>query len=213
MELRDENVREFSWDTRRSRCPSTIVALRAYGKSASQSHLTALLTGDLMKQRLPVLGASVAAAVRCLYEGWCSFAASCRACLFHTTGASLKLSILNPGGRIWTMVAGGGASVIYADTVGDLGLAHELGNYAEYSGAPNTAETYAYAKTLLDWCASSQGDRVRSAESGSEQRRWVEPGYWPGSGPSLGLNVRWSSGVVTAWTGESAWSSSTQTGC
>ena len=30
------------------------------------------------------------------------------------TGASLKLSILNPKGRIWTMVAGGGASVIYA---------------------------------------------------------------------------------------------------
>jgi succinyl-CoA synthetase beta subunit len=25
---------------------------------------------------------------------------------------------LNPKGRIWTMVAGGGASVIYADTVG-----------------------------------------------------------------------------------------------
>lgn len=54
------------------------------------------------------------------------------------TGASLKLSILNPKGRIWTMVAGGGASVIYADTVGDLGYAQELGNYAEYSGAPNT---------------------------------------------------------------------------
>ena len=34
-------------------------------------------------------------------------------------------------------MAGGGASVIYADTVGDLGLADELGNYAEYSGAPN----------------------------------------------------------------------------
>ena len=28
-------------------------------------------------------------------------------------------------GRIWTMVAGGGASVIYADTVGDLGFADE----------------------------------------------------------------------------------------
>ena len=33
------------------------------------------------------------------------------------TGASLKLTILNPACRIWTMVAGGGASVIYADTV------------------------------------------------------------------------------------------------
>lgn len=44
-------------------------------------------------------------------------------------------------GRVWTMVAGGGASVIYADTVGDLGYAEELGNYAEYSGAPSTDET------------------------------------------------------------------------
>jgi ATP citrate (pro-S)-lyase len=38
-------------------------------------------------------------------------------------GASLKLTILNPKGRVWTMVAGGGASVIYTDTVGDLGYA------------------------------------------------------------------------------------------
>ena len=30
------------------------------------------------------------------------------------SGASLKLTILNAKGRIWTMVAGGGASVIYA---------------------------------------------------------------------------------------------------
>lgn len=29
------------------------------------------------------------------------------------SGASLKLTLLNPKGRIWTMVAGGGASVVY----------------------------------------------------------------------------------------------------
>lgn len=28
-------------------------------------------------------------------------------------GASLKLTVINPNGRLWTMVAGGGASVIY----------------------------------------------------------------------------------------------------
>ncbi|CAG8573781.1 9550_t:CDS:10, partial [Acaulospora colombiana] len=32
-----------------------------------------------------------------------------------STGASLKLTVLNAGGRIWTMVAGGGASVVYSD--------------------------------------------------------------------------------------------------
>ena len=35
------------------------------------------------------------------------------------------------------MLLPAGASVIYADTVADLGYAAELGNYAEYSGAPN----------------------------------------------------------------------------
>lgn len=65
------------------------------------------------------------------------------------TGASLKLTILNEKGRVWTMVAGGGASVVYADTVADYGWGHELANYGEYSGAPTTEETFAYAKTLL----------------------------------------------------------------
>lgn len=50
------------------------------------------------------------------------------------SGASLKLTILNKKGRIWTMVAGGGASVIYSDTICDLGGASELANYGEYSG-------------------------------------------------------------------------------
>jgi ATP citrate (pro-S)-lyase len=77
--------------------------------------------------------------------------------LDEATGASLKLSILNPKGRIWTMVAGGGASVIYADTVGDLGYAGELGNYAEYSGGPSTHETHAYARTLLDAATANPG--------------------------------------------------------
>ncbi|XP_071158755.1 ATP-citrate synthase-like isoform X1 [Mytilus edulis] len=65
------------------------------------------------------------------------------------SGASLKLTILNKSGRIWTMVAGGGASVIYADTICDLGGTSELANYGEYSGAPSEQQTYEYANTLL----------------------------------------------------------------
>ncbi|XP_064456434.1 ATP-citrate synthase-like [Ornithodoros turicata] len=65
------------------------------------------------------------------------------------SGASLKLTVLNAKGRIWTMVAGGGASVIYSDTVCDLGGASELANYGEYSGAPTEQQTYEYAKTIL----------------------------------------------------------------
>lgn len=70
--------------------------------------------------------------------------------LDEQSGASLKLTILNSKGRVWTMVAGGGASVIYADTVCDLGFSKELANYGEYSGDPSKELTYNYAKTLLD---------------------------------------------------------------
>jgi len=66
------------------------------------------------------------------------------------TGASLKLTVLNDKGRVWTMVAGGGASVVFSDTVADYGWGHELANYGEYSGAPTTEETFAYAKTLFN---------------------------------------------------------------
>jgi succinyl-CoA synthetase beta subunit len=38
---------------------------------------------------------------------------------------------------------------VYADTISDLGLAHELANYGEYSGAPSTEHTFEYAKTLI----------------------------------------------------------------
>ena len=72
------------------------------------------------------------------------------AALDEKTGASLKLTVLNPEGRVWLMVAGGGASVIYADTVVDLGFGDELANYGEYSGNPSTELTYEYAKTVLD---------------------------------------------------------------
>lgn len=70
--------------------------------------------------------------------------------LDEKTGASLKLTILNPEGRVWLMVAGGGASVIYTDTVVDLGAMNELANYGEYSGDPSAEFTREYAKTILN---------------------------------------------------------------
>jgi len=66
------------------------------------------------------------------------------------SGASLKLTILNPQGRIWTMVAGGGASVVYADTIADMAGVEDLANYGEYSGGPTTGETEFYAETIFD---------------------------------------------------------------
>jgi ATP citrate (pro-S)-lyase len=66
------------------------------------------------------------------------------------TGASLKLTVLNSQGRIWTLVAGGGASVVYADAIASAGFVSELANYGEYSGAPTETQTYNYARTVLD---------------------------------------------------------------
>ncbi|KAL2903307.1 ATP-citrate synthase alpha chain protein 1 [Bienertia sinuspersici] len=85
--------------------------------------------------------------------------------LDEKTSASLKFTVLNPKGRIWTMVAGGGASVIYADTVGDLGYASELGNYAEYSGAPNEDEVLQYARVVIDCATADPDGKKRALES------------------------------------------------
>ena len=55
-------------------------------------------------------------------------------------------------------MAGGGASVVYADTISDLGFANELANYGEYSGAPSTEHTYEYAKTLIQLMTATGED-------------------------------------------------------
>lgn len=77
------------------------------------------------------------------------------------SGASLKLTLLNPKGRVWTLVAGGGASVIYADTIADLGFGKELANYGEYSGNPSEDETFEYAKTVLDLMTAEKDPQGR----------------------------------------------------
>jgi len=65
------------------------------------------------------------------------------------TGASLKFTLLNRSGRVWTLIAGGGASVVYTDTICEYGFAKELANYGEYSGDPPEEFVYEYAKTIL----------------------------------------------------------------
>ena len=71
------------------------------------------------------------------------------------SGASLKFTLLNPDGRIWTLIAGGGASVLYTDTIINLGYGEELGNYGEYSGAPNEDFMYEYTINILELILAS----------------------------------------------------------
>lgn len=69
--------------------------------------------------------------------------------LDKTSSASLKLTILNPRGRIWNILSGGGASIIFLDAIAQHGKQQEIANYGEYSGNPTPEETYQYTKTIL----------------------------------------------------------------
>lgn len=65
------------------------------------------------------------------------------------TGGSLKFKLLSPNGSIWTLVAGGGASVAYMDAILKRGYVKQLANYGEYSGNPPDDLVYRYAKNIF----------------------------------------------------------------
>lgn len=73
--------------------------------------------------------------------------------------ASLKLDVLNPNGSIFMLLSGGGASLVLADEVGNLGFGKELANYGEYSGNPNEEETYIYTKNILSLLLKSKAKK------------------------------------------------------
>lgn len=69
--------------------------------------------------------------------------------LSRKSQASFRLVVLNPNGSIFMLLSGGGASIVLADEVYNLGFGKELANYGEYSGNPNSEETYLYTRQLL----------------------------------------------------------------
>ncbi len=66
------------------------------------------------------------------------------------TGASLKLTIINPEGRLWFLLGGGGASVLVMDALVQRGLFHEVANYGELSGNPDEESNTVYVTTLIE---------------------------------------------------------------
>lgn len=70
--------------------------------------------------------------------------------LDQETGASLKMKILNPNARIWTLLAGWWGSLSITDSLWALWYSHEIGNYWELSGNPNRDFTKAYTKVLFE---------------------------------------------------------------
>lgn len=78
--------------------------------------------------------------------------------LDQSTGSSLKFTLLNPDGSVWTLVAGGGASVVYTDAILNAGHGNRLGNYGEYSGDPPEDLVYQYVKNVLACVKRSSAD-------------------------------------------------------
>jgi ATP citrate (pro-S)-lyase len=84
------------------------------------------------------------------------------AALDATTPASLKFRLINPNGKIWMFLSGGGASLVLADEVADQGMGGELANYGEYSGAPTDDDVYAYTKIILTQLLKSNVSHLKS---------------------------------------------------
>ncbi len=76
--------------------------------------------------------------------------------LSEKSQASFKLVVLNPEARIFMLLSGGGASIVLADEVHNLGHGKELANYGEYSGNPNEEETLIYTKNILSLLLKSK---------------------------------------------------------
>lgn len=79
--------------------------------------------------------------------------------LAEQSQASFSLEVINPDASIFLLLSGGGASVVVADEVSNLGLGKELGNYGEYSGNPNREETAHYTKQVLELLLKSKAQK------------------------------------------------------
>lgn len=71
------------------------------------------------------------------------------------SGASLKFNLLNPNWSLWFILGGGGASVIFIDTVCEMGYVKEVWNYWELSWNPTKEENMLYAKYVIEQLLAS----------------------------------------------------------
>ncbi|MBA3723411.1 MAG: hypothetical protein H0W89_00760 [Candidatus Levybacteria bacterium] len=79
--------------------------------------------------------------------------------LSQKSQASFKLEVLNADGSVFMLLSGGGASIVLADEVYNVGHGKELANYGEYSGNPNAEEVYLYTKNLISLLLKSKAQK------------------------------------------------------
>ena len=68
-------------------------------------------------------------------------------------------------------------------TICDLGYACEMANYGEYSGDPNTKETYHYTSTILDLTRSKHPQGRCSSSAGLLPTSLMAKTFKGGHGP------------------------------
>jgi ATP-citrate lyase beta-subunit len=73
--------------------------------------------------------------------------------------ASFSLEVINPNGAIFLLLSGGGASVVVADEIFNLGKGDLLANYGEYSGNPNEEETRIYTEQVVQLLLKSKAKK------------------------------------------------------
>lgn len=79
--------------------------------------------------------------------------------LSQKSQASFKLDVLNEDGSVFMLLSGGGASIVLADEVYNLGFGKQLANYGEYSGNPNTEEVFLYTRNLIHVLLNSKAKK------------------------------------------------------
>ena len=73
--------------------------------------------------------------------------------------ASFSLTVFDENASIFTLLSGGGASLVVLDTFVDSGMQLDIANYGEYSGAPTRDETKFYTDELLTLLLASKAPR------------------------------------------------------
>lgn len=73
--------------------------------------------------------------------------------------ASFSLTVFDKDASIFTLLSGGGASLVVLDSLVNCGLKSKIANYSEYSGAPSQQETKFYTDVILDLMFASIAKR------------------------------------------------------
>lgn len=79
--------------------------------------------------------------------------------LDNQSNATFSLKVLDKNAEIFTLLSGGGASLVTMDSLVQEGLQENIANYSEYSGAPNKEETEIFTREVIDLLLSSSAEK------------------------------------------------------